>query len=181
MREALGIRNEKRFKFPKKQSNSVNFELAAEVAPEESKQEGEQLKVMMHSPSPKKSDVSLSPELIIQRTIMEKYKQRKLRLLVANDNEFQLFVISNSLENLNFVEKIDTASNGQEALELVIKSERDYLLSGKLTYDIIFLDLEMPIKDGFEACEDILNFYQCLKRQDAHVLNSPKRDWIDDF
>jgi CheY-like chemotaxis protein len=70
-------------------------------------------------------------------------------MLVANDDDFQLFVISNSLENLNIVEKIDTASNGQEALELVIRSEKDYLVTGKLTYDIIFLDLEMPIKDGF--------------------------------
>jgi CheY-like chemotaxis protein len=68
-------------------------------------------------------------------------------------------VISNSLVNLQYIEKIDTASNGQEALELVINNEKDYLTTGKLTYDIIFLDLDMPIKDGFQACEDILNFY----------------------
>jgi CheY-like chemotaxis protein len=90
-------------------------------------------------------------------------------------------VISNSLVNLQFIEKIDTASNGQEALELVMKNENDYLTTGKLTYDIIFLDLDMPIKDGFQACEDILKFYQSLRREGAHVKNSSSQKWIDDF
>jgi CheY-like chemotaxis protein len=102
-------------------------------------------------------------------------------MLVANDNEFQLFVISNSLINLQYVDKIDTASNGQEALELVIKNEKEYLTTGKFTYDLIFLDLDMPIKDGFQACEDILNFYQSLRREGAHVINSSSLNWIDDF
>jgi CheY-like chemotaxis protein len=102
-------------------------------------------------------------------------------MLVANDNEFQLFVISNSLTNLQFVEKIDTASNGQEALELVIKNEKDYLTTGKLSYDIIFLDLDMPIKDGFQACEDILKSYQSLRREGAHVKSTTSQKLIDDF
>ena len=52
--------------------------------------------------------------------LTEKYRPRKLRLLVANDNQFSLLIIGNSLKNLDIVEVIDTAQNGQEALDLVI-------------------------------------------------------------
>jgi hypothetical protein len=50
--------------------------------------------------------------LIPHKILLDRYKQRKLRILVANDNQFQLFLIAKSLLNLNFIEKIDKARNG---------------------------------------------------------------------
>lgn len=70
-------------------------------------------------------------------------------------------VITNSLRNLNYIERIDKASNGQEAFDLVMKNEQGFS-SGTSTryYDLVLLDLNMPIVDGFEACKLILNFYE---------------------
>jgi CheY-like chemotaxis protein len=48
------------------------------------------------------------------------------------------------------VDVIDQASNGLEALELVKESEHKQL---KQPYDIILLDLEMPILNGYQACK----------------------------
>ena len=61
-----------------------------------------------------------------------------------------------------FVDKIDKANNGQEALDLVIQGETKYSRGDSRYYDLIFLDLGMPIKDGYEACELILKHYLML-------------------
>lgn len=55
------------------------------------------------------------------------------------------------LNSYKMIGKIDLASNGQEALEKVMKYEGQY--------DIIFLDLEMPILNGYDACAKILELY----------------------
>ena len=67
-----------------------------------------------------------------------------------------MLIISNSLKNLAYIEKIDEAMNGQEALDLVVQNERGYALGSERMYDLIFLDLGMPILDGYQACELIL-------------------------
>ena len=45
--------------------------------------------------------------------------------------------------------RVDKATNGEEALELV---KSNYNAEPKSLYDLILLDLNMPICDGFEAC-----------------------------
>jgi CheY-like chemotaxis protein len=60
---------------------------------------------------------------------------------------------------MNIINHIDTAQNGQQALDKVIENEQAYYKKGERKYDIIFLDLGMPIKDGYEACEHILQHY----------------------
>lgn len=61
------------------------------------------------------------------------------RILVAEDNSISTKVIRGMLNKLNL--KPDTASNGEEALEL-IKTQ---------PYDLVLMDCEMPVMDGFEA------------------------------
>ena len=75
--------------------------------------------------------------------------ERKINCLVVNDEEFSLLIITTMLGSLRFIGKIDQASNGQDALDKVMFSERN---SKVRQYDIIFLDLNMPILNGFEAC-----------------------------
>ena len=83
--------------------------------------------------------------------------------MVANDNIFQILVISNSIKILGYVERIDEALNGQEALELVIQNEVNFLNGKERLYDLIFLDLDMPIKNGYEACELIQKHYKHIQ------------------
>ena len=46
---------------------------------------------------------------------------------------------------------VKTANNGLEALEEVIAKPRNY-------FDVIVLDINMPIMDGFETCSKINNY-----------------------
>lgn len=80
---------------------------------------------------------------------MPSKKIRKLKVLIANDNQFQLLIVSSNLSQMPIVGQIDQASNGQEALEMVKKSMVE---DARDPYDLILLDLDMPIMNGYDAC-----------------------------
>ncbi len=67
-----------------------------------------------------------------------------LHFLIVDDEEFNLYLIRNILNNwgVSYTE----AHNGQEAVEL----------ASKTTFDMILMDIRMPILDGFEAAQQIL-------------------------
>lgn len=65
------------------------------------------------------------------------------RILVAEDNSISTKVIRGMLGKLNL--QPDTASNGEEAL-LAMKAQR---------YDLVLMDCEMPILDGFSATQQL--------------------------
>ena len=56
-------------------------------------------------------------------------------------------------QSYNF--EIVTAVNGHQAYEKVTETFKE----GKEKFDIIVLDLNMPISNGYEACEKILKLY----------------------
>jgi PAS domain S-box-containing protein len=72
-------------------------------------------------------------------------KDTKL-VLIVEDNTTNQLVASKMLEKIGF--EVDIASNGQEAVQMSQSKE----------YDIIFMDLQMPVMDGFEATIEIRKF-----------------------
>jgi signal transduction histidine kinase/CheY-like chemotaxis protein len=66
-----------------------------------------------------------------------------LSILVAEDNIINQKVAQSIFGNLGYT--IDIASDGSEAIDLVKNK----------AFDIIFMDLEMPEKDGFDATREI--------------------------
>lgn len=68
------------------------------------------------------------------------------RALLAEDNSINTEVAVLLLESKGF--KVDTAENGLRALELFSKSDEGY-------YDVILMDIRMPIMDGLTAAVNI--------------------------
>ena len=64
-------------------------------------------------------------------------------ILVVEDNRINQKVLSHQLINLGYA--IEVAENGAEAIEK-IKARR---------YDLIFMDVQMPVMDGFQATQQI--------------------------
>lgn len=91
------------------------------------------------------------------------------KILVAEDNSISTKVIRGMLGKLNL--QPDTASNGEEALK-AMKSHR---------YDLVLMDCEMPILDGFSATEQLRAWEQGMHRDrtpvvalTAHILSEHK-------
>ncbi|MCS6128550.1 response regulator [Shewanella baltica] len=70
---------------------------------------------------------------------------RGLRLLLVEDNEFNRVVASELLEHEGAV--VDMAVGGQEGIDAIIK--------GNTSYDLVLMDVQMPVIDGLEATRQI--------------------------
>ncbi|MBV8886979.1 MAG: response regulator transcription factor [Chroococcidiopsidaceae cyanobacterium CP_BM_RX_35] len=68
-----------------------------------------------------------------------------LRVLVVDDHELTRFSLQLALSSQENIELVGLASNGQEAIEMV---ERHHP-------DVIILDLQMPVMDGWSASNHI--------------------------
>ncbi len=76
----------------------------------------------------------------------EKNSRFAATVLVAEDNVINQKLIRRTLEDLGL--EVTIANNGLEAFE---KRKNG-------TYDIIFMDIQMPVLDGIEATQEILDF-----------------------
>ena len=99
-------------------------------------------------------------ELPVSRTPDEKYENVNLtgkRLLLTEDIEINRLIIRELL-SLSGI-SIDEAENGRKAVEAFAASPEGY-------YDIIFMDIQMPVLDGYEAAREI----RALDRADAKTV-----------
>ena len=77
----------------------------------------------------------------------ERQEQTKpIKVLVVDDSPFRRETLQSILNGANGIEVIDTASNGQEAIAKTLS----------LHPDVITMDVQMPIMNGFEAIDHIM-------------------------
>ena len=77
----------------------------------------------------------------------------KLHFLIVDDEEFNLYLIKNIMQKWGV--SITEAHNGREALEFAMVNP----------YDLILMDIRMPVMDGYEATKLILK-----QRPSAKIL-----------
>jgi CheY-like chemotaxis protein len=73
----------------------------------------------------------------------DKSIQKKVRILVAEDNEINQKLIQRILQTAGFC--VDMAENGRQAVEFANQNQ----------YDLILMDIQMPVMDGYEATKRI--------------------------
>ncbi|GAB6095270.1 hypothetical protein JCM14469_15220 [Desulfatiferula olefinivorans] len=78
------------------------------------------------------------PKLITRHTLVEE-ERRRFRILLVEDFPINQDVALGILNSFGFT--ADLAENGQDALERLEKT----------AYDLVFMDVQMPVMDGFEA------------------------------
>ena len=89
--------------------------------------------------------------------IEKESKYKGVHLLLAEDNELNA-EIAMEIFKMSGIET-DWAQNGAEAVKMVRESAENY-------YDMVFMDIQMPVMDGYKAAEEI----RCLRRKDVEKL-----------
>ena len=104
----------------------------------------------------------------------------------------QLYMLQVIFQMNNF--DVIIAQNGHEAYELVVESFREGNPDPQASkehslFDLILLDLNMPISDGYETCKNVVNLYNdsdkmfknvTKKSSLVHVRSESLEENIDD-
>jgi CheY-like chemotaxis protein len=88
------------------------------------------------------------------------------RFLLVDDNPINLKVLAAFITRIG--RPFSTASDGAEAVQLY----RDAALGDEISYDCIFMDISMPIMDGFQAISEIRRF----EKQISNVQTNASSD-----
>jgi len=91
-------------------------------------------------------------------------KRRELRfkdvkILIAEDNFINQKLIKSILEKMNI--EVDMASNGKEATEKRIQNSY---------YDLILMDIQMPVMGGVEATAKILSYERTYRKKHIPII-----------
>ncbi|SHM76257.1 ATP-binding protein [Flavobacterium chilense] len=73
------------------------------------------------------------------------YNLGKLKILLCEDNVLNQKLVKNVISNFGF--ELDIAENGEAGIELLSKNN----------YDLVLMDLQMPVKDGYQTTRYIRN------------------------
>ena len=108
---------------------------------------------------------------------MLSYQPSSLRVLVVDDHELTRFSLKLALSSQENIELVGLASNGQEAVEMVDRHHPD----------VIILDLQMPVMDGWSASIHIKHIRPDTKiiayssQEDPKLIDISKTKSLDAF
>jgi CheY-like chemotaxis protein len=69
----------------------------------------------------------------------------RLRILIAEDNKINQKVLLSILKRLNY-DNVDVVDDGKQACDKELE----------VPYDVILMDIQMPVMNGIEACKEIV-------------------------
>lgn len=89
---------------------------------------------------------AVHPETKKEKTEQNREWFKGKRLLLVEDNELNREIASAILEEAGFL--VEEAENGAVSVEMLKKAGADY-------YDLVLMDVQMPVMDGYQATEAI--------------------------
>ena len=102
--------------------------------------------------------------------VVKKPESKYETVLLLDDSEIDNFINLKIVEGCNFSERVYMFTNAKGAIEFLKNLERDKSLNPVLVPQLIFVDLNMPIMDGFQFIEEYEKLSEKVKRQGALII-----------
>jgi CheY-like chemotaxis protein len=98
--------------------------------------------------------------------------KRKLKcILLVDDNDSDNFLHKKVIEKSQLADHVAIALNGQEAIDFLTSKGKGMLTeSAQCQPELIFLDINMPIMDGWEFLEEYQNLSECLNEKSTIII-----------
>ena len=93
----------------------------------------------------------------------------KRKVLVVDDSHITRKLVSRAFEQADFI--VDTAANGAEGVEKLKAS----------IYDIAFMDIDMPVMNGFEATKKLREWEDAMRPGARQPICALTATYVDDF
>lgn len=98
----------------------------------------------VHAPEHYQSINSLCPFSFITSKMIP----LKTNILLADDDNDDCHIFKDALEELELASQLTTVADGEQLMQLLTKNSGEF-------FDVLFLDLNMPRKNGFACLEEI--------------------------
>ena len=98
-----------------------------------------------------------------------------LNVCIVDDDDIYQFTMVKTLKSLKLTDSIMVFSDGEEALDFML----DNLHNDKELPDVIFLDIDMPIMDGFQFMDEYIKIKPKLGKKITIYMVSSSVDPVD--
>ncbi|EAS02541.2 response regulator receiver domain protein (macronuclear) [Tetrahymena thermophila SB210] len=104
-------------------------------------------------------------EHILDYNLDKKLRCKCPQIMLVDDNQFNLYALQKIIQQFQF--DLITFSDGDQAIEY-IKSQ--FFSECCCSPQMILMDIEMPIKNGYETVKEIIQFYKSLQYSNIPVI-----------
>ena len=89
-----------------------------------------------------------------------------LRILITDDNTFNILALIGLFKSVVKNYTVEKAYNGDMACKFINNMVENNLEP----YHIIFMDVQMPVKDGITACQEIQQFTKNMSKYNNMII-----------
>jgi CheY-like chemotaxis protein len=95
---------------------------------------------------------------------------KKYAIMLIDDNEIDNLINQKMIESANVVKNIYTHTGARSAIEFLRNAEKLEEYSDKILPDIILLDIDMPLMDGFQFLDEFEKLKESTKAKCGVVM-----------